>query len=238
MTDKKPLLMIEDLHASVEGNEILRGVDLVVREGELHALMGPNGVAYSRPASVVAMPTRTILFLNAPAGTRPARFATFVRGPRAIAAWLRSGSPQGASHNPLGALSVLAMLALLLAQALTGLFANDEIASAGPFYGWVSHGLSNRLSRFHRANDAWLLALIGLHLAAVAWYTIVRRQQIVRGMITGDPAAGGGAGVLGGDSLLLRAALIEAGGNQAQVAKRLGMARGTVIEKLRKHGLK
>jgi cytochrome b len=142
------------------------------------------------------------------AGTRPARFATFVRGPRAIAAWLRSGSPQGASHNPLGALSVLAMLALLLAQALTGLFANDEIASAGPFYGWVSHGLSNRLSRFHRANDAWLLALIGLHLAAVAWYTIVRRQQIVRGMITGDPAAGGGAGVLGGDSLLLRAALI------------------------------
>jgi hypothetical protein len=64
------------------------------------------------------------------------------------------------------------------------------------------------VSLFHRANDAWLLALIGLHLAAVAWYTIVRRQQIVRGMITGDPAAGGGAGVLGGDSLLLRAALI------------------------------
>ena len=62
------------------------------------------------------------------------------------------------------------MLVLILAQAVTGLFANDEIASAGPFYGWVSHELSNRLSRFHRANDNWLLVLIGLHLAAVAWY--------------------------------------------------------------------
>jgi cytochrome b len=123
------------------------------------------------------------------AGTAPARFAAFVRGPRAIAAWVRAGSPQATGHNPLGALNVVAMLGLLLAQAGTGLFANDEITSAGPFYGWVSHELSNRLSRFHRANDTWLLVLIGLHLAAVAWYTFVRRQRIVLGMITGDPRA-------------------------------------------------
>ena len=142
------------------------------------------------------------------AGTQPARFAAFVRGPRAIAAWLRAGSPQRPGHNPLGALSVLAMLTVLLAQAATGLFANDEIASAGPFYGWVSHEISNRLSRFHRANDSWLLALIGLHLAAVAWYTFARRQRIVRGMITGDAGAGGADGGTIADSLLLRAALI------------------------------
>jgi len=119
------------------------------------------------------------------AGTRTARFVAFVRGPRAITAWLRSGSRPAPGHNPLGALNVVAMLAFILAQAVTGLFANDEIASAGPFYGWVSHELSNRLSRFHRANDTWLLVLIGLHLAAVGWYTFVRRQRILLGMITG-----------------------------------------------------
>lgn len=143
------------------------------------------------------------------AGTRTARFAAFVRGPRAIAAWLRSGSQPAPGHNPLGALNVVAMLAFILAQALTGLFANDEIASAGPFYGWVSHEVSNGLSRFHRANDTWLLALIGLHLAAVGWYTFVRRQGIVLGMITGfadgKPAA---RDTTVTESLLRRAILI------------------------------
>ena len=138
-------------------------------------------------------------------GTRPARFVAFVRGPRAIAVWLRSGSPRTESHNPLGALNVVAMLGLVLGQGITGLFANDEIASAGPFYGWISHEMSNRLSRFHRANDTWLLALIGLHLAAVAWYTVVRRERIVLGMITGEP------GARADDSLLGRAGLIMLG---------------------------
>jgi cytochrome b len=143
------------------------------------------------------------------AGTRPARFAAFVRGPRAIAAWLRSGSPRSPGHNPLGALNVVAMLVLVLSQAVTGLFANDEIASAGPLYGWVSHELSNRVSRFHRANDTWLLVLIGLHLAAVAWYTFVRGQRIVRGMITGDPGDTGSVDdTTIVDSLLMRALLI------------------------------
>ena len=55
-----------------------------------------------------------------------------------------------AGHNPLGALSVLAFLAVLLLQAATGLFANDEIANAGPFFGWVSQETSNRLTALAR----------------------------------------------------------------------------------------
>lgn len=124
-------------------------------------------------------------------GTRHARFATFVAGPRAIAAYLRGGArEQTVGHNPLGALSVVAMLALLLLQAVTGLFANDEIASAGPFYGWVAQETSNRITALHHANFDWLLALIALHVAAVAWHVRVRRAALVRAMVTGRKEAG------------------------------------------------
>ena len=48
------LLQIKNLHASINGKEILKGVDLDVREGEVHAIMGPNGTGKSTLASVIA----------------------------------------------------------------------------------------------------------------------------------------------------------------------------------------
>lgn len=124
------------------------------------------------------------------AGTRHARFASFVRGPRALLAHLRERGRATAGHSPLGALSVVALLALLLLQAATGLFANDEIMHMGPFYGWIAPELSNRITRLHRASSEWLLVLIGLHVAAVAFYVRIRRQPLVSAMISGrKPAA-------------------------------------------------
>jgi cytochrome b len=123
-------------------------------------------------------------------GTRHARFASFVRGPGALFDYLRVRPPRVTpGHNPLGALSVLAMLAALLVQAATGLFANDEITSAGPFYGWIAPGTSNRLSSLHQANSNLVLTLVVLHLCAIAWYGRVAEQPLVSAMITGRKPA-------------------------------------------------
>jgi cytochrome b len=123
------------------------------------------------------------------AGTQHARFASFVRGPRRVLEYVRSGGQRTAGHNPLGALSVVAMLALLLAQAATGLFANDEIASSGPFYGWIAPATSHRITSLHHLNSDGLLALLVLHVAAVLWYAFARGHPIVRAMISGRKAA-------------------------------------------------
>ena len=124
-------------------------------------------------------------------GTRHARFANFVRGPRRVLGYLRAqGTTVSVGHNPLGALSVVALLALLAAQGLTGLFANDEIASAGPLFGWISQVQSNRVAAVHHANAIGLAILIGLHVAAVLWYGFAWRRPLVKAMVTGRRPAG------------------------------------------------
>lgn len=145
-------------------------------------------------------------------GTRHARFAGFLRGPRALLAYLRERGRATVGHNPTGALSVVALLALLLLQAATGLFANDEIMNMGPFYGWIAPELSNRITSLHRASSEWLLVLIGLHLAAVAFYVRIRRQPLVNAMVTGrKPAADVPAGeAITGSRVLLACVIVAA----------------------------
>jgi cytochrome b len=145
-------------------------------------------------------------------GTRHARFEMFVRGRGALIAYLsRRPLPATPGHNPLGALSVLAMLAALLLQAATGLFANDEITSAGPFYGWIAPGTSNRITGLHEANSNLLLALVALHVLAIAWYGRVAGRPLLRAMITGrKPASEVPAGEAVEDSRTLLALAIIA----------------------------
>jgi cytochrome b len=117
-------------------------------------------------------------------GSSHARFSQFVKGPAAIRAYLK-GQWQGVGHNPLGALSVLGLLGVLAVMAGTGLFANDEIAVEGPLYAWVSSDFSNFATKIHKFFEPLLIGVVALHVAAIVFYVRVKKDNIVRPMITG-----------------------------------------------------
>lgn len=123
------------------------------------------------------------------AGSRHARFADFVRTPKAMRAYmadiLAGAKVSHLGHNPAGGWSVLALLACLLAQAITGLFVTDEVLFDGPFHRAVSETTADRLRQLHGINFNILLLLIGLHLAAIAFYRLVKREDLVQPMVSG-----------------------------------------------------
>lgn len=117
-------------------------------------------------------------------GSTYVRFLHFVRGPRAILAYLR-GQWQGQGHNPLGALSVLGLLGILLAQAITGLFANDDIAFYGYLASLVETERSSEITGIHHLLEKVLMLLVALHIGAIAFYAHVRKHNLVKPMISG-----------------------------------------------------
>ncbi len=124
------------------------------------------------------------------AGTRYARFAQFVRGPLALRRYLREPAPAAATagHNPLGGWSVLALLATCLLMAGSGLFTRDEIASEGPLAQLVAERAVGLAGRLHANGELLLYLLVGLHLAAIAYFEFVRRERLVRAMLDGRQA--------------------------------------------------
>lgn len=122
-------------------------------------------------------------------GSEHARFRDFVRGPRALIAYLaefgKPGERRWLGHNPLGALSVLALLGLVLLQAVSGLFANDEISAFGPLSERISMDASEDWTEWHTWLQGVLLIFIGLHLVAIAGYRLLKRENLVTPMLTG-----------------------------------------------------
>ena len=122
-------------------------------------------------------------------GSRTSRFSDFVKGPAAVwryaNALVRGDSDSYLGHNPLGGWSVLAMLLALLLQAATGLFANDDIITAGPLYLWVSKPVSDWLTGVHRLNRYLVIVLAATHVSAVLFYLLVKRENLIMPMITG-----------------------------------------------------
>ena len=117
------------------------------------------------------------------------QFRAFLYHPGSVVAYLRGRAHPDhlVGHNPLGAGSVFAMLLVLLAQVATGLVGDDEIAFTGPLNRFVSTSKGLAATWYHKAVGQWLLVgLIVLHLGAIAFYRLRKRQDLVRPMIVGD----------------------------------------------------
>ena len=123
-------------------------------------------------------------------GSYHARFINFVRAPSAVFVYakglLKPNGKHFLGHNPMGALSVLALLGTLAFQAITGLFSNDDIMLEGPYANTVSKALSDQMTHLHKLNSDLILILIGLHLAAIIFYSFYKKERLVKAMLTGD----------------------------------------------------
>lgn len=124
-------------------------------------------------------------------GSTTARFTGFVKGPMAVVRYARNDmfsrkASVAAGHNPLGGWSVVLMLAALLGQTLLGLFAVDiDGMESGPLATYVSFDTGRLAAEIHGALFNILLALIALHILAIAFYMIVKRTDLLTPMILG-----------------------------------------------------
>lgn len=124
-------------------------------------------------------------------GSSTARFSHFLRGPSAIGSYVkdlirgRKDHPV-IGHNPLGGWSVAAMLALLAGELTLGLFAvNVDGDQAGPLAKFISFDQGQAVAQWHHWVFNGLLALIALHLAAIAFYAVIKRDNLIGPMLTG-----------------------------------------------------
>lgn len=124
-------------------------------------------------------------------GTRTAQFKHFLRGPRGILAYARMlfskhPSPHTTGHNPMGGLSVISLLALMIAQISTGLFSVDtDGLNSGALAQFVSFKTGRLFGDYHELTFNILLGMVGLHLAAILGYALLKRQNLITPMVTG-----------------------------------------------------
>ena len=123
------------------------------------------------------------------AGGHWSRFSSFLYSPASLLRYIRGQEDgvQPLGHSPLGALSVFAILALLLLQVGTGLFSDDEIAAVGPLSKLASGAVVSQLTHYHKdIGKVIVLILVLLHIGAIAFYRIKRKKDLIRPMLIGD----------------------------------------------------
>jgi cytochrome b len=151
--------------------------------------VGGTAMEYHKDCGVIILALLVFRIIWGFVGGRESRFKSFVHGPVAVfrytSTMLHTNSQRHLGHNPLGGWSVLAMLAVLLLQAGTGLFANDDVLTEGPLYGLVDKATSDRLTEIHQLNSGLLTALVILHICAIGFYYFRKKDNLLLAMFTG-----------------------------------------------------
>jgi cytochrome b len=120
------------------------------------------------------------------AGSSTARFSQFVRGPRTVLDYLKGRWVAAPGHNPIGALSIVALLSSLLAQTVLGLFAVDvDGVESGPLSRFISFDAGRMTAEWHDELFDYLLGLIALHIAAVLYYVLHKKENLIGAMFHG-----------------------------------------------------
>jgi cytochrome b len=124
-------------------------------------------------------------------GGRWSRFASFIYAPATVLRYLhgrtRVGEYSEVGHNPLGSLSVFAVLGFLVLQVMTGTVADDEISTRGPLNGFVSNALALNATSWHKAYGKWaIVTLLALHIAAILFYLVRKHHNLIAPMLHGD----------------------------------------------------
>jgi cytochrome b len=119
-------------------------------------------------------------------GSTHARFVNFFPSKEKILNYLSGNSPRVLGHNPLGALSVFALLFVLCIQVLTGLFVDDEIAFQGPLAKYIPNFLVSLFSEIHEANQVLIYSLISIHIAAILFYKKFKGEDLIKPMLSGN----------------------------------------------------
>jgi len=167
------------------------GLAVCVVASIVSARVGGNAMAWHFRLGYVVFTLLAFRLVWGLVGGHWSRFVNFVYAPGTVLRYLRGESRphehHEVGHNPLGAFSVFALLTLLALQVGTGLFADDEISNAGPLIKYVSGPTSLALTKWHKAFGQWLIVgLVLLHVAAIVFYLVKKKHNLVRPMIVGD----------------------------------------------------
>jgi cytochrome b len=155
--------------------------------------VGGNAMVWHTRLGLVVMALLLFRLVWGFVGGYWSRFASFLYGPHSVMAYLRGDSgPSGRydiGHSPVGALSVFALLGLLVIQVATGLVADDEIATTGPLNRFVSSTTASAASGWHEeVGKTVLIVLVLAHVTAVLYYLWRKRRNLIAPMVRGDLA--------------------------------------------------